>query len=189
MPNKASLRVSGFIKKNVIMNKLNEEIMSGAKACGICEEWYNMMKEADTDGLLDMYKRGIDFVIKHSFPGNPYLLSHSTDEIRHKHLIFIDETVPEEGGNGTYVFNGACRGKISFDRYSASTLHIRDKSQAAISAKGLSKVFINVYDHSCVDVIQEDAAKVFVYPHGDSCHVRVHEECHGNVHVRKPMSG
>ena len=47
------------------MNKLNEEIMSGAKACGICEEWYNMMKDADKDGLLDMYKRGIDFVIKH----------------------------------------------------------------------------------------------------------------------------
>ena len=64
------------------MNKLNEEIMSGAKACGICEEWYNMMKDADKDGLLDMYKRGIDFVIKHSFPENSYLLSHSTDEIR-----------------------------------------------------------------------------------------------------------
>jgi len=79
------------------MNKLNEEIMSGAKACGICEEWYNMMKDADKDGLLDMYKRGIDFVIKHSFPENSYLLSHSTDEIRHKHLIFIDETVPEGG--------------------------------------------------------------------------------------------
>ena len=92
------------------MNKLNEEIMSGAKACGICEEWYNMMKDADKDGLLDMYKRGIDFVIKHSFPENSYLLSHSTDEIRHKHLIFIDETVPEGGGNGTYVFNGTCRG-------------------------------------------------------------------------------
>ena len=78
------------------MNKLNEEIMSGAKACGICEEWYNMMKDADKDGLLDMYKRGIDFVIKHSFPENSYLLSHSTDEIRHKHLIFIDETVHAE---------------------------------------------------------------------------------------------
>lgn len=82
------------------MNKLNEEIMSVAKACGICEEWYNMMKDADKDGLLDMYKRGIDFVIKHSFPENSYLLSHSTDEIRHKHLIFIDETVPEGGENG-----------------------------------------------------------------------------------------
>ena len=56
------------------MNKLNEEIMSVAKACGICEEWYNMMKDADKDGLLDMYKRGIDFVIKHSFPENSYLL-------------------------------------------------------------------------------------------------------------------
>ena len=161
------------------MNKLNEEIMSGAKACGICEEWYNMMKEADTDGLLDMYKRGIDFVIKHSFPENSYLLSHSTDEIRHKHLIFIDETVPEEGENGIYVFNGACRGKISFGRYSASTLHIRDKSQVVIAAKGLSKVFINV------EIIQEDAAKVFVYSHGATCHISSHEECHGNVSVRK----
>ena len=188
------------------MNKLNEEIMSGAKACGICEEWYNMMKDADKDGLLDMYKRGIDFVIKHSFPENSYLLSHSTDEIlavgrverqgrgqgvrradenRHKHLIFIDETVPEGGGNGTYVFNGTCRGKISFDRYSASTLHIRDKSQVVISAKGLSKVFINVYDHSRVEIIQEDTAKVFVYLHGETCHISSHEESCGNVFIRK----
>ena len=153
------------------MNKLNEEIMSGAKACGICEEWYNMMKDADKDGLLDMYKRGIDFVIKHSFPENSYLLSHSTDEIRHKHLIFIDETVPE--------------GQISFDRYSASTLHIRDNSQVVISAKGLSKVFINVYDHSRVEIIQEDAAKVFVYFHGETCHISSHEESYGNVLIRK----
>lgn len=167
------------------MNKLNEEIMSGAKACGICEEWYDMMKDADKDGLLDMYKRGIDFVIKHSFPENSYLLSHSTDEIRHKHLIFIDETVPEGGENGTYVFNGTCRGQISFDRYSASTLHIRDNSQVVISAKGLSKVFINVYDHSRVEIIQEDAAKVFVYFHGETCHISSHEESYGNVLIRK----
>lgn len=137
-----------------------------AKECGICVEWYGKMRTADKDGMLEMYKKGIDFVGKHGVVPVEYLLEHAGREMLHRHLIYADECVPKSGGSGVYVFCGACSGGIAFGGYAAATVHVLQGSSVRVKAAGLSKVFVHVYGDAVAEVSEEDAGKVFLYRHG-----------------------
>lgn len=147
------------------MEKVNEEVMRMAKDCGICAEWYGKLRTADKDGMLKMYKDGIDFVGKHGVVPVDYLLEHAGREMLHRHLIYADERVPEAGDSGVYVFCGACSGGISFGWYSIATVHVLQGASVRVKAAGLSKVFVHVYGDAVAEVSEEDAGKVFIYSH------------------------
>ena len=137
-----------------------------AKECGICAEWYGKLRTADKDGMLEMYKNGIDFVGKHGVVPVEYLLEHAGREMLHRHLIYADECVPKSGGSGVYVFCGACSGGIAFGGYAAATVHVLQGSSVHVKAAGLSKVFVHVYGDAVAEVSEEDAGRAFLYRRG-----------------------
>lgn len=148
------------------MTKVNEEVMRMAKDCGICAEWYGKLRTADVDGMLEMYKDGIDFVGKHGVVPVEYLLENAGREMLHRHLIYADERVPESGNSGVYVFCGACCGEIAFSGYAAATVHVLQGASVRVKAAGLSKVFVHVYGDAVAEVSEEDAGRAFLYRHG-----------------------
>lgn len=137
-----------------------------AKECGICVEWYGKLRTADKDGMLEMYKKGIDFVGKHGVVPVEYLLEHAGREMLHRHLIYADERVPDAGKSGVYVFCGNCSGEITFSGYAAATVHVLQGSSVRVKAAGLSKVFAHVYGDAVAEISEEDAGRAFLYRHG-----------------------
>lgn len=153
----------------------NEELSRVAKeravGLGLCEEWTMCWGNPDRQGLLDKYLHGIDFCIKHDYPGAGFLKENFGLDLLHRNQIFVDENVHLRNLQGMVVLNGGCSGVLLFDGLSVCDLYVLNDSDVTVDCGHLSKVFINVYGHGKVDVTQRDAASVYVYLHGDDCRV------------------
>lgn len=160
--------------------ELSMTLKGQAVSLGLCKEWTEGWGNPDPQQLIDKYLHGIDFCIKHDYPGNEFIKRNFDKELLHKNGIFVDEEVHLRNVKGRCVLNGRCKGMLLFDGLSVCDLYVRHGSEVVIDCSRLSKVFINVYDQAKVKVKQVDAASVYVYKHGEQCAVDIE----GDVMIR-----
>lgn len=146
------------------MDRLNTELKNRAVSLGLCAMWTKEWTEKDKDELCEMYKRGIDFCIEHDYPKNEYMKFHFNG-VMQKHGIYVDDEIHTRSEK-TCIFNGNCKGEVSYDKFDVGTIYVRHNSSITIIAEGNSKIFVEVYDKAKVVIIQKDEAKVFVYKKG-----------------------
>jgi len=155
------------------MNEVNKQLKDNAIMYGLCQQWQDDWKtEKSTFELIDMYKRGLDFVIQHDYPSVDFIKKNFDMNLLNENLVFVDNDIHVVGSSGIYVINGACSGNIAFDNFNVATINVRHNSEISIKAKGLSKVFIRVFDNAIVHVSQSEAAKVYVYKRSENCKVQ-----------------
>lgn len=168
----------------MIMDKLNTDLRDHAVSYGLCQQWQNDWQDnKNQQELIDMYIRGIDFCIEHGYPTVDYIKNNFDRSLLHENHIFVDERV-DGGDNGIYVISGKCSGKLSFDRFTVATVHLRHDSELTIEVGDCANVFVSVYDRAKVHVKQNGVAKVYVYVYNGNCEV----EAEGDVMVRYKMN-
>lgn len=165
------------------MNELNRKLRDRAIELGLCEQWQGEWdKDRTQDELIKMWKKGSDFCFElHDFPNKEFIKAYFDRKVLNDNLIFVDEVVNSvNGGDGTWVLNGKCTGKISFSGFAAARLHIRHDCEVSIEASEMSKVFVSVYDKAKISVRQSGSSKVYVYKKSPVCKV----SADGDVMVR-----
>ena len=152
-------------------SNLSEELKSQAVGLGLCEQWTNSWGKPNEQELINKFLHGLDFCIKHDWPSNEYIKKHVDKELLHRNNIYVDEDVQRRNPRQIVVLQGKCTGQLLFDGFTTADVYVRHDSEVTIDCSRMSKVFISVYDRAKVNVIQSDAASVYVYLHGDECEV------------------
>lgn len=164
------------------MDILNKTLKERAILFGLCEQWQGeWASDRDKLELIDMYKRGIDFCFKNQYPSNEFIKDNFDRQLLIENAMFIDESVDEFNSISPCILLGSSTGKLSFDKFSSCDIYMRDNVDIEISAKGFSRISINVYSSSKVHIVQDGMAKVYVYKHGDDCEI----SAQGEVMIRR----
>jgi hypothetical protein len=149
------------------METINKYILSKAKASGICDEWAEMISGTDSiDGLLAMYRRGVDFCLEKNFPCNEDLVRLGGDRLA-AHGIYIDTAV-DLPKNDFIVCLGKTAGIIYADGYQTTQVFVKHTSNMTVIAKQRSFVVIDCFDDAQVDVEAYGASKVLVNVYGSA---------------------
>lgn len=152
------------------MNELNKQLKASAVGYGLCAQWQGDWNcDKSKQELIDMYKRGLDFAIEHDYPSLEFIKDNFNDEILNSNLIFIDSEIDIDGKSGIYIINGSCSGIINLHTFNTATIYVRHNSNITIAANGVSKVFVKLYDNAVVNIIQEQASRVYVYKRSENC--------------------
>lgn len=133
------------------MDRLNTELKENAVSLGLCQDWQRNKwgRNLTEEELIGLYKTGIDFCIKHSYPTNDFFKSRGERDTLNRCGVFVDERVDvKDGDNGIYVINGACTGEMSFSTNKVATVYMRHESKVKIKASGFAKVFVRLYDNA-----------------------------------------
>lgn len=150
---------------------------------GFCDKFKELWRDNFTRSeLIGLYRRGIEYCIEHDWPGNGFIKKHFDIETLREGRVYVDDEFGEiNGENGVYVFNGASSGVISFDGFATATVYVRQACDITINVKGLSRVFVELYDHSSVSINQKNNASVFVYVRDENAKLQFN----GKVNVRR----
>lgn len=155
------------------MDNLNTELRSRAIDLGLCNDWQNNIWNCNlsNDELINIYKKGIDFCIEHEYPSLDIIKTRFERSFLNERNIYVDDEIKAENRSGTIVINGKSRGELYFDEFTSADIYVRHESEIKINAKGISKIFVNVYDCANIKVIQSEMAKVYLYVHGNTCNI------------------
>ncbi len=147
---------------------LSEELKKQAVARGLCTRWTQEWADAtDPQGLIDKYKRGIDFVLKQGeWPSNDFIKENFDADLLADNLIFVDANLDiDHASNGIYILNGKCTGTIHFHDWAAATIYVRHTSDIRVVASDFAKVFVHVHDDAAIETDTSHAAAIKVYRH------------------------
>ena len=161
--------------------QLSENLKSEAIRNGLCQQWQQEWNGANKQTLITMYLSGIDFCIQNNYPPLSFIKENFEKDILHYNSIYVDEQITERNPTTPVVVNGECHGIMMFDGCHSATIYVRHSSTLHIEAKGLSKVWVHVYDGAKVNIEQKEGAAVYVYPYGENSIVNFV----GDVKVRK----
>ena len=150
---------------------LSSVLKSQAVSLGLCKEWTEGWGYPGQQELIDKFLHGIDFCIKHNWPGVDFIKKNFDKGLLHRNGVFTDEPVHVKDLNGQLVLNGKCEGMVLAGGMTVCDVYVRHECEITLDCKGLSKVFVNVYDRAKVHVTQRDGASVYVYAHGDECKI------------------
>lgn len=161
-------------------NSLSLRMKREAMALGLCDKWTAEWRDGSTkDELLEKYVRGIDFCIKHDFPGNEVIKMDFGDVI-HKHGVFVDESVDGIEDEPIVVLNGRCHGRMRYGGFAVGTVYVRHDCDVEIEVRDMAQVFVEVYDNAVARVLNDSVRRCFMYDKGGRC------ECVcGDVTVRR----
>lgn len=164
------------------MDELNTELRTEAINLGLCSEWKGeWMNDKTQDELVKMYKKGIDFAIQNNYPSNGFIKEHFSRDVLSKNNVFVDDAFDLKNIGGVAVFNGKSNGRVRFDGTTVCDMYVRHDTRMTITAKGMSRVFVNAFDNAEIEIRQSEIAKVYVYFHGNN----VKLDIHGDVLLRK----
>ncbi len=147
------------------MAHIGRELAKQAKVKGICQEWYaDLTYTNDTDRLLDMYLKGIDFCLKNDYPSNDYIRKNFKGKME-KFGVHLDEslTVVNES---KVVALGACSGTVEIKGYGVSEVFIKHTSDIVVVARDNAFVMVDMFDDSSLNIIAVDNAKVCINRYG-----------------------
>lgn len=162
--------------------ELYETMYSELSNLGMCEgglaTWNT---ELDQDAICKTMHKYLDFVLERDYPSCEFMENNFDKKILNDNKIYVNDDVSSHDiPNGSYIICGNSTGDIIANNYAAVTLHIRHKCKVKVRARGMSAVFVRVYDEAEVDISQEERSKVNVYKYGDKCKVNTT----GNVSVK-----
>lgn len=147
------------------MSKIGEELAKQAKKNGICKIWYHDLKKTtDTDKLLDMYIRGIDFCLEKNYPSNDYIRKNFVGKME-AFGVHLDENI-RIINEKKVVALGNCVGTVETSGFATSEVFIKHESVLLITASDHSFIMIDLFDQAELSVIANDDAKVCVNYYG-----------------------
>lgn len=165
--------------KKMDEGRLSERMKKEAVWLGLCAQWTEEWGDnASKDEMVRKFVRGLDFCIEHDWPSTK-VMKRDFGDVIHNHGVYVDENV-ECMDAPMVILNGECVADIRYDGTTTGEVYVRHKSEARIKARGLTRVFINLYDDGEVDVDCDDGCRVFVYRHGGKVRKAV-----GDVIVRE----
>ena len=144
--------------------ELSDLLFKEAINQGLCQDWQQAWK-GDFSSLMDMYKRGMDFCVKHDYPSLEILrryLKGKTEDYN----IFIDSHEEVTLFSDTAVALGDSKLKIWVADYGVLNLYLRHESVADIFCAPNSIVFVETYENSVLKV--HNTTKVSVYQYDKS---------------------
>lgn len=149
------------------MENLSDIIKREAIERNMCPEGIKGWADnTDADGLIEKYKKHIDFILLQDdpWPSSEFIRDNFDTETLHRNLFFIDETINlPDAPSGVYVINGACTGVLNFGQWAAATVYVRHDSRIRICADDFAKVFVRVYDDAVVETEAGERARIKVY--------------------------
>lgn len=144
---------------------VSRKLASMAKKFGICEDWYLELKnEKNTDRILDMYLRGIDFCLANNFPSNEFIRDNFKGKINDKG-IYLDSVLIAKD-QPKVVILGSCLGRVETKDFDVCEVFIKDNSEIVITASGNSFVMVDVFDNAKLTVYSKENANVCVNLYG-----------------------
>jgi hypothetical protein len=144
--------------------KFNKELAAEAKAKGICESWYQRLRNTDDKRILvRMFLEGIDFCISEDFPEPRFF--QLFDGIRQQYGIFRDEAIRAENSQHVVAF-GSCAGSAQYTGYAVGQVFVKHESKLTIKATGSAFVMVDVFDNAEIEVAAEDNAKICINEYG-----------------------
>lgn len=146
------------------MGNLSETLKQEAVSLGLCKLWTDAWGDCDQQGLIDKFKKGLDFCLERNWPTPDFIKANFDRDLLHTNLIYVDEHIDlKEAPNGVYVLNGECFGTLWFNSWAAATVYVRHGSNVTIVADDFAKVFVRVYDEADAEVVELGDAVVKVY--------------------------
>lgn len=144
------------------MDYINKELRTEAVLNGLCMQWQSeWVEDKSQDELMEMYKRGIDFCIKHDYPSLEWVEKNLDKCTMNNHNIFLNDFLfCVSGGSGSFVLNGECSGIMEFSDIDVATVYVRHESHIHITCSGNSIVHIVLLDNATLDVDQRENSKV-----------------------------
>lgn len=148
-------------------NKLSCELKDEGRQLGMCDDIYNIWSGYESvDDLCQLYADNMEFIINHpNWRLNKTLKKYASDEIRHKHGIYIDEKATLKNV-GDMIINGKSDMSLEISDGSAVEIYVREDSKLNIKLSNGSAAYINVYDNAVIVVKSESQSKCFVYKYG-----------------------
>lgn len=150
-----------------------------AMGLGACEKGLDNWQAPSDAELIERYIKHLDFCIKRDYPSVDYIEAHFEKGLLHRHGVWVNEEVGSSGGTRC-VLNGRCTGALRYDLMSTQTVYVRHDSDVVIEARGMSRVWVHLYDSARIAVRTDELARVYVYLHGGEI---VSQE--GDVRVRE----
>ena len=146
-----------------------------ARAKAICEEWGNLLEFTDdTDTLLDMYLKGIDFCLSNDYPSNDYIRRKFKGKMEHKG-IHLDEAI-QVVNEKKVVCLGSTNGTVEVNGYSISELFLKHQSNIELRAKDNCFCMVDLFDGSYLKVIASEKSKVCVNIYGGQVDIEKHDQ-------------
>lgn len=142
--------------------ELVEQLRKDGTEKGLCRLWQMKLRgNLDTEALVKLYIKGIDFCICEDYPTLDFLRAHFKGNSE-PYGVYIDEDMPTLANKADLVLNGACRGMLEYDGYSVSRLYVRHTSETAVNVSDHAVLTIDVFDHSKVhlSVVGDDASVI-----------------------------
>ena len=161
-----------FWKKS-LSKRMKEEAVS----LGLCSQWNaEWDTNASDDEVAEMFINGIEFCIDKNWPSVNTIKAYR--DMMRRHGIYADDTVSLTNPK-VVVLNGSTDANIKYEWMDSGEIYVRHNSILHLKAKGLSRVFVNLYDDAEIHVETEGSARVFVYQYGGKI-----IEANGDVTVR-----
>ena len=149
------------------MPDLNDYILAKAIENKICKPWAaKIAKAKNTDELMEMYVRGIDFCLDNNFPSNDDLRRLSGG-INNQYGVYIDQEI-KITDRPFLVLLGECAGEINCTGFSVTKLHTKHSSHVRVNAQGNAVVAIDCFDQSFLDIHAGDQSTVLISVYGNA---------------------
>lgn len=152
--------------------ELVEQLRKDGTEKGLCRLWQMKLRgDLDTEALVTLYIKGIDFCICEDYPTLDFLRAHFKGKSE-PYGVYIDEDMPTLVNKADLVLNGACRGMLEYDGYSVSRLYVRHTSETAVNVSCHAKLTIDVFDHGKVHLsVAGDEASVILNVYGSTAQI------------------
>lgn len=158
------------------ISELNNKLRADAIKMGLCNDWQNNVwnREMSQDELVGLFKRGLDFCIKHRWPTKTFIKHNFSQDFLRLHGILVDDTrsYPVRDANRRlmylreYVLLGKSNATIRYSfRPHICNVWVCDNAHVTVYVKYGAFILIHLFDKATADVHTDLVSKVTVIRH------------------------
>lgn len=156
-------------------NELSIKLREDARKIGLCDQWYGEWKdETNQQELIDKYKRGLDFCIKHRWPSKSFIKEHFSQNFLRNNGILVDDTrsYPARHCKNGYIYireyvligNSQTTLRYAF-RPHLCNVWACDSSTVIADVKYGAYILIHLFDNARAKITTDLVSKVTVIRH------------------------
>lgn len=137
------------------------EVIERAKTLGLCDEWYEEMKNTPTiERFCDMYFRGDDWAKENDFPQLDLLQKYKDQTA--KYGLKTDFEGKLENLERVAFF-GNSKAEIEYTGFVVAKIIARHQTRLKITARNYAIVYVDVLDDAQVEINENDNAQVKIF--------------------------
>lgn len=163
---------------------INEILRDDAISNGLCAQWQSDWREDwDAQKMVDKYKEGIDFCIKHGYPGNEFIKQNFPKELLRENAVLVDDRWSLLNQK-TCVLLGNSESTIRYNGRTVGSVYVKDNSRCTITAKVFSFCLVHAFDNARINCEATEQAAIVIIKHSEKVIV---DKSMGNIRVRKEL--